>query len=252
MEAPAAGLVDAQVDIPFEVEEVGEGIRLGDAEVVAGDHPQPAAAAKQVAEVFDDAAHAALQPEGDGEVGVPGPAEARPQVGQEGVLAEDDRLLVRQLGQCRRKVCLGEVVGLRRDDVTDAATRVGYVPGVARDDVHVEVEDRLAGGRADVPADVEAVGLVTLEDFLAGDVEGAEQLLLILRCRLPPGGDVTAGDEESVPGGYGEGVPQAQDQLAGVEDPLRRRWAEGAEGFRHGAPQGMQGGARSGLLQQHP
>jgi hypothetical protein len=56
--------------------------------------------------VLDDAAHAALQHEGDGEVGVPGPAEARPQVGQEGILAaEDDRLLVRQLGQCRREVC---------------------------------------------------------------------------------------------------------------------------------------------------
>jgi hypothetical protein len=44
------------------------------------------------------------------------------------------------------------------DDVSHAAGRVGDVAAVARDQVDVEVEDGLAGGFADVDADVEAVG----------------------------------------------------------------------------------------------
>jgi len=44
--------------------------------------------------------------------------------------------------------------------VSHAAGRVGDVVAVARDQVDVEVEDGLAGGFADVHADVEAVGAV--------------------------------------------------------------------------------------------
>ena len=50
------------------------------------------------------------------------------------------------------------VVALAGDDVADAAAGVGHVAGVAGDQVDVEVEDGLAGGGADVDADVVAVG----------------------------------------------------------------------------------------------
>ena len=64
-----------------------------------------------------------------------------------------------------------EVVALAGDDVADAAAWVGDVAGVARDEVDVEVEDGLAGGFADVDADVEAVGVVAAFDQLPAAVD---------------------------------------------------------------------------------
>jgi hypothetical protein len=232
VETLAAGLEDAQVDVPPQVEQVGEGIRLGDAEVVPRHQTQPAAADQEVAEVFDDAADAALQDEGDGEVGVPGPVQAGPQVGQEGVLASaHQRLPVREVG---RPPGAGQVVRAGGYHVANAAARVGDVAGVAGDDVDVEVKDRLARGGADVPADVEPVGPVLLQDLVPGDRDRGDQLLLLRGSGLPPGGDVAAGDEEGVPGGHREGVPEAEGELATVEDSLPGRATEGAGRLSHG------------------
>jgi hypothetical protein len=126
--------------------------------------------------------------------------------------------------------------------VADASARIGDVPGVARDDVEVQVKDGLARGRANVPADVEAVGPITPEDLLAGNGDGGEQIPLLLGGGIPLGGDVTARDDKGVPGGHGEGIPQTHDQLTGVEDLLGARRTEGAAEVRHGALRASRGG----------
>jgi hypothetical protein len=50
------------------------------------------------------------------------------------------------------------VAGFGGDYVTDAATGVGNIPGVTWDDVEMELQHGLAGGRAVVEAEVETVG----------------------------------------------------------------------------------------------
>ena len=62
--------------------------------------------------------------------------------------------------------------------MSDPAARVGDVASVARNDVNVQMRDRLACGLADVHADVEAVRCMTLQDLLAGAVDGVGQRLL--------------------------------------------------------------------------
>jgi hypothetical protein len=69
--------------------------------------------------------------------------------------------------------------------VADAAARVADVPGVARDDVEMQVEDRLAGG-PEVHADVEAVRPVALEDLRAGNGEGRQEFELLVGGGVPP------------------------------------------------------------------
>jgi hypothetical protein len=135
-----------------------------------------------------------------------------------------------------------EALRLRRDDVADTAARIRDVAGVARDDVDVQVKDGLARGRANVPADVEAVGPIMLEDLLACNGDGGDQIALLLGGGVPPGGDVTARDDKGMSRGDGECVPQAQDQLAGMEDSFGDRRTEGAAEIRHGALRASGGG----------
>ncbi len=126
---------------------------------------------------------------------------------------------------------MAQVVSARWDDVAYAAARVGHVAVEARDDVHMQVEDRLAAGRADVDADVEAVGdlrMKTAQDRVAGDRDRRGQLGLLGGRGLEPGRDVPARDEERVRGGDGEGVPEAEGEGAFVEDAVLGDSAERA------------------------
>jgi hypothetical protein len=54
------GLEDADVAVAVEVEELREGVGVGEAEVVAGDEPEAASFAEEVAEVLLDAGNTAL------------------------------------------------------------------------------------------------------------------------------------------------------------------------------------------------
>ena len=80
------GLEDAELPVAFEVEEAGEGVGLGDAEVVAGEEAEAAASPQQVAEVGLDAVEAARHDEADGDVGCCGLGQLADQVGEEGVV----------------------------------------------------------------------------------------------------------------------------------------------------------------------
>ena len=91
--------------------------------------------------------------------------------------------------------------------MADAASWVGHVAEVARDDVDVQVEDGLACRLADVDADVEAVGPVALLDDGLCFVDGSSESGLLVLRGLEPGGDVPPRDDEEVAGRDGEGVP---------------------------------------------
>ena len=78
------GLEDADVAIAFEVEEAGEGVGIGDAEVVAGEDAEAAPAVEEIAQVPFEAVDAARQDEADGDVGVVGLGEVLDEVGRSG------------------------------------------------------------------------------------------------------------------------------------------------------------------------
>ena len=67
------------------------------------------------------------------------------------------------------------------NDAAHAATWVGGVAAVARDDVAMEVHHGLASGLAAVHADVVAVGLVALFDPGLGPGDGLRQRRLLHR-----------------------------------------------------------------------
>ena len=116
-----------------------------------------------------------------------------------------------------------------------AAARVGDVAVVARDQVDVQVEDGLAGGFADVDADVEAVGAVAAGDQLSASVEAGGQGRSLLGGGVEPGGDVPSRDDEQVAFADREGVPEGPREAVFEGDAVLGGEAEGARGgCRHG------------------
>ena len=89
---------------------------------------------------------------------------------------------------------------LLRDRPPHAAPGVRHVPGIPGDEVDVEVHHGLAGGGADVHADVVAVGVEpAVEEGSCLPDEGEEGGLFRVG-RVEEGGDVAVGDEEEVAG----------------------------------------------------
>ena len=80
------GFEDAELPVAFEVEEAGEGVGLGDAEVVAGEEAEAALSGQEVAEVGAEPLEAARHDEADGDVGGRGFRELLAEVGEEGVV----------------------------------------------------------------------------------------------------------------------------------------------------------------------
>ena len=88
---------------------------------------------------------------------------------------------------------------LLRDRPPHPAPGVVHVAGIPGDDVDVEVHHGLAGGGADVHADVVAVGMeLFVEEGLCLPDEGEEGGELRVG-RVEEGGDVAEGDEEEPP-----------------------------------------------------
>jgi hypothetical protein len=71
--------------------------------------------------------------------------------------------------------------------VAYAAPGVGNVACVAGDQVHVQVEDGLAGCGSDVDAYVVAVGLAGGFHGLAGNGKGGQEFGLFIRGGIEPG-----------------------------------------------------------------
>ena len=102
--------------------------------------------------------------------------------------------------------------------MSPAAAGVLDVFAVAGDEVHVEVRHRLSCGFAAVHADVEAVGVMSREDRLAGDRQGGGELDVLFPRGVEQLATRRVRDEEGVAFADGVGVPEAEDVGASVED----------------------------------
>src|SRR5688572_29274764 len=113
----------------------------------------------------------------------------------------------------------------------DASARVGYVVGIARDDVNMEVSNRLTGNWPGVEPDVVARRLVIGIDATLDVVDQSEQVGPFLGSGFPPGRDEPPRDDERVPRAHREAVPDreggavAGDALVGRDGEERGREA---------------------------
>ena len=106
---------------------------------------------------------------------------------------------------------LGKIVRKLRDDMSDAAARIGYIAAVAWDQVDVEVGDGLTGSGPDVDADVVSIGLVLGFDMGFSDFQGTGERLLFFTRSVEPSGDMPHGDDQQMAGTYREPIPQGND-----------------------------------------
>ena len=135
-----------------QVEQPGQGVGVGDREVVRGQHPDLGAPVQRIHQAAVDLLKPGLHDEADQQVHAVEPRITQaPQqvVAQQPVLPVDQRIWFRSGLQ---------VVALARYDMPHAAARVRHITAVTRDDVDMQVPDGLPGGRAGVEADVVAVG----------------------------------------------------------------------------------------------
>lgn len=216
-------LEEAEVDFAGEVQEALQGVGVGGVHVVACDEPECAVALLQkVEEVGFEDVHAALQDEGYGYIGLGGGVEVLEEVGHERVVQAFDEFarggggvglgwgfadfaLVGLSGfvgfgdglGCfgESLVGLDEVVAFGGNDVPHPSPGVRHVSFESGDDVHVQVEDRLARRLAYVDSDVVAVRRAVLFFYgVFGDVDRFDEGLLFFGCGFEPGGDEAGWD----------------------------------------------------------
>lgn len=87
-----------------------------------------------------------------------------------------------------------------RDDPSDAAFGIGHVALVARDDVHVAMEDGLPGCFAHIDAHIKAVGVETLVNLLPDILQHDVHRLALVLGQVEVGSDVPLGDDERMTG----------------------------------------------------
>lgn len=121
----------------------------------------------------------------------------RPELFEQRAVAADEK-------RCDRRWPGGQLVRPLRDDVSHAASRVRYVTGVPRDDLHVNVRHRLPGRRTRVGADVEPVRLVLNLDERSHFLHERQEVSSFLVGGLPPVGDLAAGITSACPGVTGK------------------------------------------------
>ena len=103
----------------------------------------------------------------------------------------------------------------------------------ARDEVGVAVEDALPGAGAVVDAEVESADAWVAGEQAVGEAAGeAVEGGPFFRGQVAEGGDVAAGDDQSVPGGHGEAVAEGDAGAVLRDDASGVQRAEGAGGWR--------------------
>lgn len=93
-----------------------------------------------------------------------------------------------------------------RDDPSDAAFGIGHVALVARDDVHVAMEDGLPGCFAHVDTNIKAVGVETLVNLLPDILQHDVHRLALVVGQVEVGSHVPLGDDERMTGRDGIAV----------------------------------------------
>ena len=82
----------------------------------------------------------------------------------------------------------------------DAAARVSYVTGIARDKVDVNVHARLTTRGSDVDTDIVAIGSMLFGNDGLGSIEKRKNGRFFLRRHVEKICDVTARNDQDVPG----------------------------------------------------
>ncbi len=112
--------------------------------------------------------------------------------------------------------------------MADATARILDVAVVARDQMNMQMKDRLAGRGAAVDADVVAVWAMSLFNFALCQGKRVAEGVPLVRGRLEPGLDVTPRYEQGVPWGYGECIPEPGYELVLMEESVCRSRAKRA------------------------
>src|SRR5262245_36136669 len=99
-----------------------------------------------------------------------------------------------------------QIIPLAGDHMSHPAPGIVHVPVITRDDVDVQVLDRLTGGRTDVDAHVVPGRVVAHVEPLANNVDKVEQGYALGRRGVEPVRYDSAGDYECVPGTDGKTV----------------------------------------------
>jgi hypothetical protein len=110
-----------------------------------------------------------------------------------------------------------QVIRSRGEDVPNTATWVRHVALVSRNDVDVEMLNRLASRGPHVDADVKAVWSVLLIDDVANLVYRLDNSLTLLVRSLKPRGNVSTWDDERVSRRDGISIPQHAYEREGQE-----------------------------------
>jgi hypothetical protein len=182
VEAGVLALKDAQLDAFARISEAGEieepkqGVRVCNFTVVAGQESQTFSPQDEVAYVGFDACEAATKHEGDRHIQALGRGEVSPKMRQKGICATGNKRsrmgrpwrrggfwLARGLNLVAPDGLGHFPVQIRRlagDDRSDTAARFLNVSPISRNDMQVQVKDRLPCRLAKVHADVVAMGMV--------------------------------------------------------------------------------------------
>jgi len=131
-------------------------------------------------------------------------------------------------GQCGRSV-----YSALRDDTPDAASRIGTISLVTRDEVEMKVRHRLSGGGADVHTDVPAVRTVLLHKEIAAAVDQIEHGPPLLFRGVEKRGYMAERDDQYMAGGDRESIIARIGKGVFRDDTLRRRIAERAGHMLH-------------------
>jgi hypothetical protein len=106
---------------------------------------------------------------------------------------------------------LGKIIRKVRDHVPHTTARVWDIAWVTRDQVYVQVRDRLPCVCADVDADVVAAWLIPLFDMGFTQFDRCREGLLLFGGSFKPSRHVPFGDQEQMSGAYGKCVPKGKD-----------------------------------------
>ena len=136
-----------------------------------------------------------------------------------------------------------QVVGLPWNDVPHTASRVRHIALIPGDDMDVQVEDGLAGGRADVDSDIEAIGPVPPQNLPARAFDAIQERVLLLRSGIKPRRHMPARNDQSVPFRNRVTVPQPKALFCLKDDP---GWVRGAKWAVAGHARGSSQAADNG------
>jgi hypothetical protein len=117
------------------------------------------------------------------------------------------------------------------------AGRIVDVPRVSRDQVHVQVHDRLARGFAVIDADVVPGRGELAVQSMFHTIDECHDRLPLLSAGIEPGREVATREDERVADIDGEGVANGEGAIVGCDDGCCRR-AEGAARSRRRAHDG--------------